>query len=465
MAPEILRYEKYDAKVDLWSVGAVLYEMAVGKPPFRANNHIELLKKIEHAKSIKFPDEDPSSRKSNGASEEPQVVPEDIKQLIRTLLKRQPSERSSFDQFFSSHALAKSRFPRPRELEPPSMQSSAAGEAEDVSNSRSWPGRPETPEHHKVIPPEVLDPKAMIPPSRFNFRRTSDTPPKPQQLLQPPQATIDGSPRTTNVALPRLTTGNGRERVSGQAETNKTAFPAIPNRGNGRRLSTEGSFIPGETEEDGVLRREYVLVDDTRAVEFNRAVDGESLYLPSYSFLTPSMILVELSAHPRRPLHDRRMPPTPLTDDYPSDTNALISGTGTNNITFPPPPLAMMAPPLSSSPSSMASRAASNALHKALNLASKKLFGTSRRPSHSHSYANSLSSATSSPRRQILTLEGDGGGPNGERDPMEDELLANLEELAQKTDVLTHWADEMYEYVKAIPQSKFIFPLLLCLID
>jgi serine/threonine-protein kinase ULK/ATG1 len=35
--------------------------------------------------------------------------------------------------------------------------------------------------------------------------------------------------------------------------------------------------IPGETEEDGALRREYVLVDDTRAVEFNRAVDGEDL--------------------------------------------------------------------------------------------------------------------------------------------------------------------------------------------
>ena len=46
MAPEILRYEKYDAKADLWSVGAVLYEMAVGRPPFRAANHVELLRRI-----------------------------------------------------------------------------------------------------------------------------------------------------------------------------------------------------------------------------------------------------------------------------------------------------------------------------------------------------------------------------------------------------------------------------------
>ena len=28
---------------------------------------------------------------------------------------------------------------------------------------------------------------------------------------------------------------------------------------------------------------------------------------------------------------------------------------------------------------------------------------------------------------------------------MEDELLAALEELAQNTDVFTHWADEMYD--------------------
>lgn len=37
---------------------------------------------------------------------------------------------------------------------------------------------------------------------------------------------------------------------------------------------------------------------------------------------------------------------------------------------------------------------------------------------------------------------------------MEDELLASLEDMAQKTEVLTHWADEMYDYVKAVPQSK-----------
>jgi serine/threonine-protein kinase ULK/ATG1 len=441
MAPEILRYEKYDAKADLWSVGAVLYEMSVGKPPFRANNHIDLLKKIEYTKNIKFPDEDPSPRRAsatNGSTNgEQQLVPEDIKQLIRALLKRQPVERASFEEFFNSTALAKSKFPRPKDMEPPSLQGSAIGE-EDGS-SGTWAGRPPTPEHHKIIPPEVLDPKAMIPPSRFNFRRPSDS--RHATLV------VDGSPRGINGALPRVSKGK-EVVVGGHGEVNKTAFPPMGKK-TGRPLSTEGSLIPGETEEDGNLRREYVLVDDTRAVEFNRAVDGVCLWICSVT--TYLISLLELSSHPRKPLHDRRPPPTPSAEEYLPDL-----GIGNNNVmTFPPPPHAA-APPLSSSPSSMASRAASNALHRALNLASKKLFGTSRH-SHSHS-AHSQSSATSSPRRPILTLDMDGavGSLNGERDPMEDELLTRLEELAQKTDVLTHWADEMYEYVKAIPQSTFL---------
>lgn len=88
MAPEILRYEKYDAKADLWSVGTVLFEMMSARPPFRANNHVELLRKIEERKDhIRFPEGLISSRA--------------MKNLIRALLKRKPTERMSYDSFFS----------------------------------------------------------------------------------------------------------------------------------------------------------------------------------------------------------------------------------------------------------------------------------------------------------------------------------------------------------------------------
>jgi serine/threonine-protein kinase ULK/ATG1 len=89
MAPEILRYEKYNAKADLWSVGAVIYEMSVGKPPFRASNHIELLKKIE---------------KSNDEINFPKNIdiPQDVIRLICNLLKANPIDRMGFNEFFNN---------------------------------------------------------------------------------------------------------------------------------------------------------------------------------------------------------------------------------------------------------------------------------------------------------------------------------------------------------------------------
>jgi serine/threonine-protein kinase ULK2 len=281
MAPEILRYEKYDAKADLWSVGAVLFEMAVGKPPFRAMNHIDLLKKIDQSKGIKFPDEEPSSTtgRSGAGGSEDLPVPGDVKKLIRALLKRNPVERASFNEFFGSTALAKSKFPRPKEGQEIPISVAITTSSETDGEGKGWTGRPATPEHHRMIPPEVLDPNVMIPPSKFNFRRASGE-------------GGDGSPLTANGVLPRdgcvlrlfasrfsdlfvPSSNSSRERFTGGPS--EVARPSLPKQ-HTKPLSTEGSIIPGETEEDGLLRREYVLVGDTRAVEFNRTIDGTTIF-------------------------------------------------------------------------------------------------------------------------------------------------------------------------------------------
>jgi serine/threonine-protein kinase ULK/ATG1 len=97
MAPEILRYEKYDATADLWSVGTVLYEMMTGKPPFRAPNHVDLLRKIEaNNDRIDFPTSCTSS--------------EELRGLVKALLKRNPLERMSFEEFFE-HPVIKNEMP------------------------------------------------------------------------------------------------------------------------------------------------------------------------------------------------------------------------------------------------------------------------------------------------------------------------------------------------------------------
>ena len=168
MAPEILSSQKYDAKADLWSVGTVVYEITVGKPPFRASNHLELLRKIELSKGIKFPDEDPTHQPRPG-EDPPQVVPPDVKALIRALLRRSPAERASFEEFFKSEAMTNSKFPRPVLVKPSSPTSQ-----EPVDDGR-------IPEHHMRIPPEVLDPRVMIPPSKFSFRKRESEAASPSQ--------------------------------------------------------------------------------------------------------------------------------------------------------------------------------------------------------------------------------------------------------------------------------------------
>lgn len=110
-------------------------------------------------------------------------------------------------------------------------------------------------------------------------------------------------------------------------------------------------------------------------------------------------------------------------------------------LTFPPRPLSGIVTP---------SQPLAGALARALNMASKKLFGQRRSTIPRHSALQ---------RRTIIRdregLQGrESPASNIGDDPLEEALLARLEDLAQKTQVLVNWADEMYEYVKAIPQSK-----------
>uniref|UniRef100_A0A8C5FHX6 non-specific serine/threonine protein kinase n=1 Tax=Gadus morhua TaxID=8049 RepID=A0A8C5FHX6_GADMO len=43
MAPEVIMSQNYDAKADLWSIGTVIYQCLVGKPPFQVGAPLQLL--------------------------------------------------------------------------------------------------------------------------------------------------------------------------------------------------------------------------------------------------------------------------------------------------------------------------------------------------------------------------------------------------------------------------------------
>jgi len=76
LAPEVLKKQKYGMAVDWWCVGAVLYEMLVGLPPFYSRDCNEMYDRILHDK-LRFPPH----------------VSENARSLISELLIRDPEKR------------------------------------------------------------------------------------------------------------------------------------------------------------------------------------------------------------------------------------------------------------------------------------------------------------------------------------------------------------------------------------
>lgn len=87
MAPEILLKHHYDASVDLWSVGIILYECLFGQAPYSSHTFAELAEKIKSPNPIQIP---------YGAQ-----VSDKCRDLILCLLQRNPSKRLTFEEFFN----------------------------------------------------------------------------------------------------------------------------------------------------------------------------------------------------------------------------------------------------------------------------------------------------------------------------------------------------------------------------
>uniref|UniRef100_A0A8C8D9V6 non-specific serine/threonine protein kinase n=1 Tax=Oncorhynchus tshawytscha TaxID=74940 RepID=A0A8C8D9V6_ONCTS len=87
MAPEVIMSQNYDAKADLWSIGTVVYQCLVGKPPFQANSPQDLRMFYEKNKSL-LP-----------------IIPRETSpslcNLLLGLLQRNQKDRMDFDAFFS----------------------------------------------------------------------------------------------------------------------------------------------------------------------------------------------------------------------------------------------------------------------------------------------------------------------------------------------------------------------------
>ena len=81
MAPEMLKGESYTAKVDVWSLGTILYQMLVGQHPFNGRSYTHLLRNVESG-AYKIPSDVKLSR--------------DCVDFLSKCLQEQSEDRASF---------------------------------------------------------------------------------------------------------------------------------------------------------------------------------------------------------------------------------------------------------------------------------------------------------------------------------------------------------------------------------
>lgn len=89
MAPEVLQFQKYDSKADLWSVGAILFQLVTGDTPYHGSNHFQVLQSIRKYGNLQFP-------KSIPTELDPYCI-----DLCQRLLCFDPGKRLIFNEFFN----------------------------------------------------------------------------------------------------------------------------------------------------------------------------------------------------------------------------------------------------------------------------------------------------------------------------------------------------------------------------
>lgn len=94
MAPEILHFQHYDEKIDMWSIGIILFELLHGYPPFHGRSNVQLLRNIRSCTHLPFSELILSGLQS------------DCVDMCSRLLSIQPGNRMSFDEFYQHDFLS-----------------------------------------------------------------------------------------------------------------------------------------------------------------------------------------------------------------------------------------------------------------------------------------------------------------------------------------------------------------------
>jgi serine/threonine-protein kinase ULK/ATG1 len=381
MAPEILRYEKYDAKADLWSTGTVLFEMMSGRPPFRATNHVELIARIDKNNDrIKFI--------------EGLAISDNMKSLIKALLKKNPTERISYDNFFNHPAVR-----------------------EDIPNlhPEDRPAKPKA-----VQPDEVVDDKPLSRTSSSNRiasqgktaeRRTSDQ-------------SLKGKERKYSTGTTPERAARNERKYSAAADPHvlsevKEALDREKEDAEERRRTQE------KAAQDVDFEREYVLVEK-KAVEVNAFADE-----------------LDHSPHVRGhqgALIRRTTPATVAYSTTAPQTTSRPWGTSRQPAVHHTRQRSLEKQLLGRSPTS-----ASSAITKAINMATFRVLNLGTSPPRKVTSPTGYSPFPDFPTAPLTTLLiGDGSKGVDSRDE-DQRIVITAEKLANRADVVSSFAEIKYQ--------------------
>lgn len=414
MAPEILRYEKYDASADLWSLGTVLYEMLVGKPPFKANGLKELLDMIDKGDDrIKFPRD--------------VILNEEMKDLARALLKRNPRDRITYSALFSHPVLQSQHL---TEMNNSTLDSLHITESPLILSSRARGDirQPGTTPSAGLRQNSAGDAEMItIAPAFITDLIPVNTPPTPFERPSPSVTNVASAQR----ARVSVQEANAPTQSHGTLSTGTAVRPNVPPgfhaysrpdqlhravsesdsaRSTGSQSPrTSNTRSPKPRDKDKESESEYVLVEK-KAVEVNAFADAMAQSPHTGTLIRRQSMKVART---------------------PSQNNVWSSGNPTKGLNANTvQTLAVAETRLGSSPAS--------ALAKALSIASQKLFGGGSPPAWLENMVHPSSSTRALSRTQSIGL-----WPTIDeiRSPGEEQLLQHMEAIAMKSNIVYNFAE------------------------
>ena len=278
MAPEVLNYQKYDAKADLWSTGAILFEMLVGQVPFTGQNQVQLLRNIQTTE-FKIP-----GHIANDLS------PECI-DLLRGLLRRDADNRISFDEFFN-HPFFKLDIgvQIPRQTNVKSERHAARSGCSDDSETMTFDmdeegASPPTQQIISAVNQAQTRPVVSIPKHRSNSDADEINLGADYVLVSSPGAMMRNrsmairAPSLGSSPLSRMSpspSDGGSSPLSGPARVSRGASPIIHGRGQQTHSQVLAAHLGVRV---GVLEKDAAVLRDTSIEQWNSGNKLEALSL------------------------------------------------------------------------------------------------------------------------------------------------------------------------------------------